>query len=104
MTTDRLQAGKNGESECIILYTLTRVEADITSSLGMKTTDNYRALPSKVPTYTGTGLGADEEQIWMSYQYRRQLYLMFVDKTRGSYVPHIRKLQMRRYEDSHSKL
>ena len=38
MTTDRLQAGKNGESECIILYTLTRVEADITSSLGMKTT------------------------------------------------------------------
>ena len=38
MTTDRLQAEKNGESECIILYTLTRVEADITSSLGMKTT------------------------------------------------------------------
>ena len=35
-----------------VLHALSaRVEADITSSLGMKT--NYRALPFKVPTYTG---------------------------------------------------
>ena len=44
VTTDRLQAGKNGE-----FTTLTRVGADITSSLGMKTTTEL----TKAPTYTG---------------------------------------------------
>ena len=51
VTTDRLySAGKNWR----VYYTLTRVGANITIARYLaRDEDNYRALPPKVPTYTG---------------------------------------------------
>ena len=58
MTTDRLQAGKNGASVLLcVQHTLIANPGRGRHHWLARDEDNYRALPSEVPTYY-TGLAA----------------------------------------------